>query len=181
MPAAIVGLVTLLAMGLAAPATAQEPGDAVIYLVRHAETGPPDGTPSDAPLSQVGRDRAWRLAIGLADAGLTSVHSTDLRRTRTTAEAVAATTGLEVEIYDPSDGPAMEALLDRLRAPGRHLVVGHSNTTPVLVEALGGDPVSPIPESEYDRLYVVTVTSDGQVVSTLLRYGEPGSEHDASL
>ena len=36
----------------------------------------------------------------------------------------------------------------------RHLVVGHSNTTPPLVELFGGDAGPPIDEaSEYDRLY----------------------------
>ena len=35
-------------------------------------------------------------------------------------------------------------------------MVGHSNTTPALVEALGGDPGSPIESLEYDRLYMVT-------------------------
>jgi broad specificity phosphatase PhoE len=150
-------------------------GGSVIYLVRHAETaGDRAMDPSDPPLSEAGAARAAALAHALADAGLTSILSTDLQRTRATAAPVAAATGLEVQMYDPSDQPAMRALLERLASDGgRHLIVGHSNTTPALVRMLGGDPISPISESEYDRLYVVSVTAGGEVVSTLLRYGRP--------
>jgi broad specificity phosphatase PhoE len=156
-------------------------GGSVIYLVRHAETaGDRAMDPSDPPLSEAGEARAATLAHALADAGLTSILSTDLQRTRATAAPVAAATGLEVQLYDPSDEPAMRALLERLAGDGgRHLIVGHSNTTPALVRMLGGDPISRIPESEYDRLYVVSVTASGEVISTLLRYGRPGVSADA--
>jgi phosphohistidine phosphatase SixA len=156
-------------------ATAQ---GSLIYLVRHAETdGEQAMDPRNPPLSEAGAARAAALARTLADAGLTSIHSTDLQRTRSTAAPVAAATGLEVELYDPFDQSAMTTLLERLTTGGgRHLIVGHSNTTPALVEALGGDPVSEIPETEYDRLNVVSVAAGGEVVSTLLRYGAPSGE-----
>jgi len=49
--------------------------------------------------------------------------------------------------------------------PGRHLVVGHSNTTPQLTELLGGDGGEPIVEAtEYDRLYVVKMEAVFQEV-----------------
>ena len=63
--------------------------------------------------------------------------------------------------------------LEELKAMGgRHLVLGHSNTTPGMVRALGGDPGSGIEEMEYDRLYIVTVTDDG-VSTVLIRFGAP--------
>ena len=98
------------------------------------------------------------------------MHSSDYRRTRDTAAPVAAWHDLEVELYDPGD---LGGLADELLAGGgRHLVVGHSNTTPALVGQLGGDPDSAIDEGEeYDRLYVVTVGPDGYVSSVLMRYG----------
>jgi phosphohistidine phosphatase SixA len=162
-------------------ASPQAGGGSVIYLVRHAETaGDRAMDPSDPPLSEAGEARAATLAHALADAGLTSILSTDLQRTRATAAPVAAATGLQVQLYDPSDEPAMRALLERLAGDGgRHLIVGHSNTTPALVRMLGGDPISRISESEYDRLYVVSVTASGEVISTLLRYGRPGVSADA--
>ena len=74
-----------------------------------------------------------------------------------------------MESYDPRDLPGFAAQLRR--SPGRHLVLGHSNTTPSLVEALGGDAHGPIDEFEYDRLYIVVITGD-EVSTVLLRFGE---------
>ena len=66
-------------------------------------------------------------------------------------------------------------MIDRLKAAGgRHLVVGHSNTVPDLVERLGGDGGEAIEEAgEYDRLYIVTLKREGRASTVLLRYGEP--------
>lgn len=141
----------------------------VVYLVRHAEKAD-DGT-SDPPLTVAGQIRVQTLRAILADANLTHVHSTDLERTRETARPIAEEAGLSVSHYDPSD---LQAFADRIRAtPGNHLVSGHSNTTPGLVAALGGDPHGTIHEMEYDRLYIVMLAGDGPAVTTLLRFGEP--------
>lgn len=77
-----------------------------------------------------------------------------------------------MQLYDPRDLPG---LVEKLRrAGGRHLVVGHSNTTPAVVELLGGEPGQPINEAgEYDRLYNVSIGPDGTTSSVMLRYGEP--------
>lgn len=164
-------LVALTAAVTLAGATAQATGS-VVYLVRHAETDPSAGEPGDPPLSAEGQARAARLAEMLSSAGLTSVSTTPRLRTRSTAAAVAARAGVEVREYQPLDKDAVAALLARVRQPGRHLIVGHSNTVPGLVDALGGDSGDPIGEREYDRLYVVVPASDGRAVSTLLRYGQ---------
>ena len=141
----------------------------VVFLVRHAERL--DDTP-DSALSNAGRSRATELVHLLRSAGLEQVHSSDFARTRDTAGPVAAALGLNVQLYDPADLPP---LADRLRIlGGRHLVVGHSSTTPALVELLGGEAGAPTDETtEYDQLYVVTIGEDGAVRTVLLRYGEP--------
>ncbi len=137
----------------------------VVLLVRHAEKLE---TGDDPGLSQVGRKRAEALGALLRDAGIEHVHSSDYQRTRATAEPTAATLGLELELYDPDQLASLAARLQQ--QGGRHLVVGHSNTTPVLVRLLGGDPGSEIAEqTEFDRLYIVT---DGTPSTTLLRFGE---------
>ena len=147
------------------PTVPQEP--LVVFAVRHAEKA---SQSSDPPLTALGHQRAEDLAQALRSARLDRVHSSDYRRTRDTAAPVAAWHDLEVELYDPGD---LGGLADELLAGGgRHLVVGHSNTTPALVGQLGGDPDSAIDEGEeYDRLYVVTVGPDGYVSSVLMRYG----------
>jgi broad specificity phosphatase PhoE len=140
----------------------------VVYLVRHAEKA---SEGKDPGLPKAGRARALVLARTLGDAGIDTIHSTDLKRTRQTAAPLAERLGLEVRIYDWDE---MQALAAAVRAAGgRHLVVGHSDTTPELVGLLGGEPGPAIDESsEHDRLYVVTIGPDGSVTSVLLRYGE---------
>jgi broad specificity phosphatase PhoE len=136
----------------------------VIYLVRHAEKLDDS---RDPPLNDAGRARAAALAAMLRDAGITRIWSTDYLRTRHTAAPLAERLGLAVEAYRPAQLDQFAAEL--LRTPGRHLVVGHSNTTGELVKALGGDPGPPIADDEYDRLYVVSVHG-GVVTTSLLRF-----------
>jgi phosphohistidine phosphatase SixA len=111
------------------------------------------------------------LASFLKDAKIERIHSSNYNRTLQTAAPLASTLGLEVELYDPRDLPSMAAALKA--AGGRHLVVGHSNTTPPLTALLGGEAGTPIVEAtEYNRLYLVSIDSSGQATSTLLRFGE---------
>jgi len=139
----------------------------VVYLVRHAEKA---DTGKDPELTLEGKERAEELARLLKDAGVTYIWSTDYKRTRETAEPLAARLRAKVVSYDPSK---LGEFATRLKSiPGRHLVVGHSNTTPGLVQALGGDPGAPMPDSEYDRFYIVTL---GQNIATIqLRFGVSG-------
>lgn len=154
--------------GCAAPATDLPFEPTVVFLVRHAERAE-DGT-SDPPISDEGAERARLLAEMLADAKLTHIHTTDLNRTRSTGEPTASAAGLDMAVYDPRD---LAGFAEELRSmPGRYLILGHSNTTPDMVAALGGDPGTPIDEIEYDRLYVVTVSGEG-VSTLLLRFGAP--------
>jgi broad specificity phosphatase PhoE len=158
----------LLAALLCWPALACAAGEStVVFLVRHAEKS---AEADDPALTDQGLARADELAAMLRDAGITTVHSTDFRRTRDTARPVAEQYDLPIRIYHWDD---MEALAEALRTEdGRHLVVGHSDTTPELVEVLGGDPGVEIDEKdEYDRLYVVTLAPDGTVTTVLMRYG----------
>ena len=136
-----------------------------IYLVRHAEKQKGD----DPALTEAGKARAETLAELLSDKGLTEIYSTDYKRTRETAAPIAERTRLEVQLYDASD---LEAFAEVLKSKqGVLLVVGHSNTTPPLAAALGGDPGTPIDEStEYDRLYVIDL-SGNEPVSRIERFG----------
>ncbi len=161
-------VLVILVLGIAPPAAAaDEP--LVVFLVRHAEKV---DSSEDPQLTEAGRERAALLARTLRDAHIERVHSSDYVRTRDTAAPAATLTRTEVQLYDAGDIPALVA---KLKATGgRHLVVGHSNTTPEAVKLLGGDPGSPIEESnDYDRLYVVTVGTDGVASTVLLRFGRP--------
>jgi probable phosphoglycerate mutase len=156
----------------------EAPGETLILLVRHAERADDGGLDpqvamdpqmaQDPPLSEAGQARSELLAEMVRDAGITHIHTTDYRRTRETAGPASDATGVEIAVYDASD---LEAFASELRStPGRHLVVGHSNTTHDLVSALGGDPGLPIEPLEYDRFYIVTIREAG-VETVLLRFG----------
>ncbi len=140
--------------------------DAVtVFLVRHAERL--DDSPN-SPLNDVGRERVERLRAIVADVDFTHVHSTNLTRTLDTAGPIAEDDGVEIAIYSPGE---LAELAETIRAtPGRHLVSGHSNTTPQLAEALGGEPHGPIDLMEYDRLYIIVIQPGQPAVTTLLRF-----------
>jgi broad specificity phosphatase PhoE len=140
----------------------------VVYLVRHAEkaTTPPD----DPPLTPAGQARARALARLLADVPLAGVYASDYRRTRLTAAPTLERPGVSLTLYDPGPAGLRELAAGLAGRTGHYLVVGHSNTTPALVELLGGDPAGAIEDSEYDRLYLVTIVPGGPVSTVLLRY-----------
>jgi broad specificity phosphatase PhoE len=130
----------------------------LVWLVRHAERAdggmPPPGmmTPADPDLSAEGRTRADRLAGLLADAGITRIIVTEYRRTAQTAEPIARRLGLTPERMTAADTAALAARL-KTYPDDIVLVVGHSNSTPALIEALGGPKVS-IAETDYTNLFV---------------------------
>jgi phosphohistidine phosphatase SixA len=150
------------------PSTALVADDStVLFLVRHAEKVDESRDPE---LSTAGKQRSLELAQVLRDAGVQRIHSTDYIRTRDTAAPLANMLGLEVELYDWDDPAEFARSLNQ--GGQRHLVVGHSNTTPELVELLGGYPGAEIDHAnEHDRLYILTIDSDGKVSSLLIRYG----------
>ena len=140
--------------------------ESVFFLVRHAEKADQS---EDPPLTEEGHARARALADLLRDAGITAIVSSNFERTRDTAAPLAGELGLEVTLYDPNLLPELAAAL--LSSPGRYLVVGHSNTTPELAGLLGGEPGAPIPETEYDRLYLLHHRPGIGTTTTLLRLG----------
>lgn len=155
-------LVLLIALG-ACQTAELPPAPSRVVLVRHAEKAD-DGT-RDPALTEAGRRRAEGLAADLE--AVAAVFATEYRRTQETAAPTAEAFGLDVTVV-PVGTEGLEAFVDRLAGrvraaleaapPGSTvLVVGHSNTTPAVAEALGAGPVPPISEDEYDRVITVEV------------------------
>jgi len=161
----------VLLLALANLARAQQ----TILLVRHAEKAT-DANETSVPLSEAGTARAARLAEMLRSAGVTAVYATDTVRARRTAEPLAKAAGLEVRIYAPKDADGKSApriLLDRLKKDeprGVALVVGHSNTVPEILAALGDPEKVEIPASQFDDLFVVTPRAEGPPSVVHLKY-----------
>lgn len=165
MKVAVVGL--LLALSLGGPFAGHAAAQEAIYIVRHAERAD-DGKFS--LLSPQGRERASRLARILRDAGISQIVVTEYERTAQTAAPLAAHLGIKPSAV-AADDPA--TLLHLIRASGqraRVLVVGHSDTIPALLKALGCKPQVTIAKPEYDNLFVVVPGGDGPPVLVRLRY-----------
>ncbi|MEO7436954.1 MAG: phosphoglycerate mutase family protein [Candidatus Binatia bacterium] len=136
-----------LVLGAPSPATA---GKGVILLVRHAERVAGPAT-DDAPLTDAGKARAQRLAALLAKADIKSIFVTRFGRTQATAKPVAD--ALRLTPIEESDAVQLVAKL-RTHADETVLVVGHSDTVPDVIKALGGPSVT-IGDDEFDDLFML--------------------------
>jgi phosphohistidine phosphatase SixA len=165
----------LLASGLlGGPATGSEGSGAAahqaltVLLVRHAEKAADAG--DDPPLTAAGRARAAELARMLAASGVTAVYASEWQRTQETVAPLAERLGLTPEIVPAGETNALaRKILDR--GSGAVLVAAHSNTIGPIIEALGGDPIPPIDETDYDDLFVVTVLGPDKATVLHLTYG----------
>jgi broad specificity phosphatase PhoE len=125
-----------------------------LYLVRHAERAATSGrVPTDTGLSREGEARAQALANLLKDAGITAIYTSEYRRTQETAAPLAKSLGIRPEVIPADD---QRSLVAKLRgSTGNVLVVGHSNTLPALLNALGINARITIGEGDYDNLFEV--------------------------
>lgn len=138
----------------------------IVYVARHAEKSLDGG--DDPPLSDKGAQRAQALALKLGDADVRAIYVTQFKRTLDSAAPLAEQIGidpsaLEVDHRDPR--PYVERLADDITAKHRGetvVVISHSNTLPLIVERLGGEPVPAIGDQVYGDLFVVTLPADGE-------------------
>ena len=144
-----------------------------VYLVRHAEKAAESSEPGNPPLSFCGQLRAGAIATALGDIPLEKIYSTPYLRTMNTAQPSAELHRLDIESYDPGD---LEGFSKLLIGQGQDaLVVGHSNTTPVLAGLLAGQSLEAFEEDIYDRLYQVVISGSQARLSLLHQsfYCEP--------
>ncbi len=170
----IIVIYTAIAVGLAWFFESQ--ATTTIIFVRHAEK---DATVAeDPPLSNAGRRRVRELTRQLADAdvvaGVNAIYSTPFRRTQQTARPLADRLDLPINTYDAADTEDVLETILKLHKGEIVLVVGHSNTVPVLIANLGASKrVPPIRENEYDNIYIISIPWFGKTKTIRLRYGEP--------
>ena len=170
----VIIIYTAIAIGLAWFFESQ--ATTTIIFVRHAEKA---ATPPDDPgLSAAGQRRVAELTRQLRDAdvvaGIDAIYSTPFRRTQETAQPVADALDLPINTYDPSDTEEVLETILRDHKGKIILVVGHSNTVPVLIANLGASKkVPPIQEDEYDNIYLISIPWFGKTKTIRLRFGEP--------
>ena len=163
-------LAAALSLATALPAVAQ-----TVIVVRHAEKA---DASADPVLSAAGQARAQALAAALNDAHPSLVLTSPLQRTILTAAPTAEYHSALSEVVSLEGGGAahIAATVARVRAlpeDATVLIVGHSNTVPLIARALGYAEAADMPECEYDRMTTLHLMGEGQAHGVVSRYGEP--------
>ena len=161
--AAAAAVMALFVLALAEPASAQK----AVFVVRHAERA--DQT-SNSPLSAEGRSRAESLARLLKDAGVSGIFVSQFQRTAQTAQPLASMLGVTPTVV-PAAGTSV--LVEEIRAvdAGKSaVVVGHSDTVPAILKALGCVEEVTVNTDEFDRLFIVIPGAGPKPVLLELHY-----------
>ena len=140
----------------------QKPMQRTYWISRHAEKE----QGRDPQLSAAGKDRAARLAAHLRFVTLDAVYSTEWKRTRETADAVATRMNKATVVMEAG---APEKLLEAINKSNAHqvLIVGHSNTVPDLIRRLGIKDPPTLSEEDYGDLFQVIVTPEGSQLTRI--------------
>jgi broad specificity phosphatase PhoE len=148
------GLLVIALFALLACATTAGSGPPPVYVMRHLNT--PEGQ-RDPELLPEGQRAAAALPGWFGRERVRAIYVSDFRRTRQTAAPLAARLRLTPIVYDPADTPG---LIARVRAgPRPALIVGHSNTVPEIIEALGGTRPAPLVHADFGDIW--RVAADG--------------------
>ncbi len=149
----------------------------MVIVVRHAEKA--DATSGvDLGLSAAGKRRAEALAVALAHVGVGTVITSQMKRTLATATPIAQRTGVKPLALHIQRGELAAHIADVRAAveaasraqKGAVLVVGHSNTVPLIVRELSGKDIADICDSQFSNFYMLSIP---RVPST-------GAKQDAS-
>lgn len=130
----------------------------VYYLIRHAEKD--RTTPSKDPkLTEKGLKRAANWANIFEEIDFDLIYSTDYKRTQQTALPTALEKKLVIQSYDPDN---LYNQIFKGKTKGKTvLVVGHSNTTPILVNTIIGEQkYKQIDDTDNGKLFIVTVAGN---------------------
>ena len=145
-----------------------------IICVRHAEKRADSDDPGLTPL---GTERANDLSALLDNIYIDAIYSSDYNRTLQTAEPLSASMQLSVQLYDPSDLKAFSNQLMDNHLGDNVVVVGHSNTTPKLVNLICvKDFYEDISHDEYDQLFLITIDKNGKTNHQVMEYGKASPE-----
>jgi 2,3-bisphosphoglycerate-dependent phosphoglycerate mutase len=127
------------------------------YIVRHAEKA---ANSEDPGLSQAGIDRGVALEKLMADKKLDTVFTSNFKRTILTGLSVALPQGLPQVALKQAPQNELNTFIARLKnihSTKNLLVVGHTNSVPPIVQALSGQQIPNIAETDYNNLYIVTI------------------------
>lgn len=142
---------------------AQEKETTTLLFVRHAEKMV-DGTKNPS-LTLAGEARAKRIAnwIQKEYGQLSAIYSTNYKRTLETAQFSSNLFNVPITKYGLKDPQGLVSGIIESYTGNTVLIVGHSNTTPTLVNfAIDEEKYSALDESDYSKLFIVRISEDGE-------------------
>lgn len=149
--------------------------NAKIYLVRHAEKE----SGQDPLLTEAGNKRAGDLARVLKDKKVKHIFVTQFKRTQNTGDSLRLQFGVDTVHYmaDTSADDLIKQLKLHHDLNSTILVIGHSNTIPLVIRklALPDYPIDYIPDNDFDDLFLLTFKK-GKAVLTRTKYGAASGE-----
>lgn len=129
------------------------------YLIRHAEKNLMNPDNKNPHLTEQGKIRASNWKKIFKYISFDKIYSTNYSRTLETAKPTAEDKGILVEKYNPKK--LYEELLIEKNKGKKILVVGHSNTIPVLANILIGEDIyNSIDESIHGNLYIINIINN---------------------
>ena len=126
------------------------------YLIRHAEKDRTDPSNSNPELNQDGLGRAIKWAEVFDPIDLDVIYSTNYERTSMTAAPTSIKKDINVKYYNPSDMDIEALKAENLSK--NVLIVGHSNTTPVMAnKLLGYDKYEQMEDNDNGSLFIIRI------------------------
>ncbi len=155
-------------------------GPSLVVLVRHAEKA---AQPADDPsLTDAGRERAAALAMAVAHAPPSAMVVSSRKRTAETGVPIATTFGITPTVVSLDGGAAahIAAVAAAVRSQrGVVLVIGHSNTIPAVITALGGPALPDICDASYNLLFTLLLAKDGRPAQLVV--SQYGAANEAAI
>lgn len=146
-----------------------------VVLVRHAEKKLDEPNNQDPDLTPEGVERAQEIGRMFAGAGINGIYATQYKRTQQTVKPLSDRTGVSVTLLDSKQTDQLLLRIQTTYSGQTIFIAGHNTTVPTIVSELSGENYPPIPENEYDNLYIVTIYRFGKAKVVKLKYGKPST------
>ena len=149
-----------------------------LILVRHAEKTTESQDPA---LTEEGQQRAIDLAYALNDVPIDAIYSTPLRRTQQTAGPTAKAKSLKIITKNPKILDGYKEFIGNILKTHKGstiLIVGHSNTIPIMLKIILGENVNLknlkyLDDKAYDNIFIASILARGNARITTLKFGKP--------
>jgi 2,3-bisphosphoglycerate-dependent phosphoglycerate mutase len=147
-----------------------------VIFVRYADVD--SGDESNPGLNGAGQRRAEELVRVIGDvnvvASVDAIFATQFRNTQETAEPLAKSLQMPVQVIDADNVRGLTDLILQEYKGDIVLVITNRKALPQLIQRFHGSKNLPeIEDSEYDNLFIVSIPWYGKVKTLRLKYGAP--------